>query len=120
MSDNGRVDVDAIRAMLDAITPGEWTYNGYSHDHEVYKMLSETAMQFICYLPRDTDVNHADGKFIAAAPALVRSMAAEIVALREQVADQSAIIAGLGDVIAGRVKPISQLWDDIEADDAQP
>lgn len=47
----------------------------------------------------------------------VIAMLDEIVTLRERVAEQAAIIEGLGDVIAGRVKPISQLWDEIDADE---
>jgi len=91
MSDNGRVDVDATKKWLDQYRETS-DYKSGPH-HEWWNWF---------------DAGNVD------------QLLNEIVALRERVAEQSAIIAGLGDVIAGRVKPISQLWDEIEADDAQP
>lgn len=89
------IDVEAIRAMLDSITQGEWRA---CHDGDCScGMVFAEGNDILVHTPgnhedhdRVADDDHIkdNARFIAAAPYTIRAMLNEIVALRKQVEDQ--------------------------------
>jgi len=89
------LDLDAVRALCEAVTPGPWTATFEDHDGDPSPSGSIVSPPMTgrgfeldgCLEILADDVKRADATFIAASRTLVPQLIAEVERLREEVAD---------------------------------